>query len=305
MIEQALYEHLMAQDVLKSLLAYYDGGAAVFNQKAPSDVDALWEDGPQYPRVVFAEDMQDDSERAMGGTLSIDVMCKDGAEFESGFDTRMKMVLPEDLEPLVRGFIDGYFFSRGTFTVAAQWKNSSYFTDPTEHVIGVTMAFELLAFPIITTDNPDIVSRFNAWSADIDGLVVINHDELPATAWRPDDETSAIYWRVIQDKECTWIPSTFQTLMRTALVRCHIFSKDMATAARVARDLTVRLHSQKRLLKDGETPIMVNRDNVIENGADPLRTGQLTVDATYAIIIYHGNPNTIDDINVKDGGNTQ
>lgn len=292
MIEQALYEHLKTHPAIIPLLTTYNGEPAVFNQEAPSDKDELWADGPQYSRIVFAVDISDDPERAMGGTLAVDVMCKEGA------------AVPEDLEPIVRAAIDGYFFSKGTFVMAAQWKTSNYFTEPTEHVIGCTLGFELLGFPIISTDNPDIVARFNDWAAAIDGITVINHDPLPTTAWKPDD-TSALYFRVMQDKEASWIPSTFQTLWRTALVKCHIFAKDHATIAKLARDLTVRLHSQKRLLKTGETPIMVNRDNVIENGADPLRTGQVTIDATYAIIIHFENTETIDNINVRDGGKTQ
>lgn len=288
MIEEALYNHLKSQPALSPLLATYNGEPAVFNQEAPADTDLLWGDGTQYSRIVFLVDIQGDPERTMGGTLSVDVMCKEGEAF------------PEELEPLVRGFIDGYFFSNGTFTVAAQWKATNYFTEPTEHVIGCTIAFSLLGFPVISTDSPDIVARFNEWSASIEGLHVINHDPLPSTAWKPDD-TSALYWRVVQDKECTWIPSTFQTLWRTASVRCHIFSKDYATAASVARNLNTRLHSCKRLFKEGESPIMVNRDNVIENGADPLRTGQLTVDATYAIIIYFDEGETLNNISINGG----
>lgn len=287
MIEEALYNHLTSSPELSPQLATYNGKPAVFNQEAPSDKDERWGDGSQYSRVVFAVDMTDDPERAMGGTLAVDVMCKDDQAF------------PEDLEPLIRELIDGFFFSNGTFTVAAQWKSSNYFTESTEHVVGCTIAFSLLGFPIITTDTPDLVDRFNAWSSGIDGLHVINHDPLPSTAWKPDD-SSAIYWRVVQDKECTWIPSTFQTLMREALVRCHIFSKDMATAAKVARQLTIELHSLKRLMKDGETPIMVNRDNVIENGADALKKGQLTVNATYAIIIHEDSSEVIENINVSE-----
>lgn len=287
MIEEALYNHLKSQSALFPLLATYNGEPAVFNQEAPADTDPLWGDGAQYSRIVFAVDIQGDPERAMGGTLTVDVMCKDGK------------ALPEDLEPLVRGFIDGYFFSSGTFTVAAQWKSTSYFTEPTEQVSGCTIGFVLLGFPVITTDAPDIVDRFNEWSAALDGLHVINHDPLPQTAWKPD-ETSALYWRVVQDKECTWIPSTFQTLWRTAHVRCHIFSKDNATAAKVARDLIVRLHSCKRLFKEGESPIVVNRDNTVENGADPLKTGQVTIEATYGIIIHIDEGDPIININVTE-----
>lgn len=274
MIEQALYKHLRDQDALLPFLAYYGKHLAVFNQKAQPDTDLGWEDGPQYGRLVFAVDLQGEPGRIMGGMLAVDILCKEDEQF------------PEEIEPVVRDLIHGYFFSSGTFAVAAQWKNSNYFTEPTDHVTGCTVSFDLLAFPVMTTNNPDVVARFNAWSADIPNLHVINYDELPATAWKPSKEESAIYWRVMTDTPANWIPDTFQTVWRTATVKGHIFSETPAEAATVARELAIRLHAVKRLRKDGEAPIMVNRRNTTDNNADPLRTGQLTVEATYGIIVH-------------------
>lgn len=276
MIEQALYEHLKAQEELTQYLTTYADGPAIFNQEAPADQDALWKDGPQYGRIVFAVDIQGDPERTMGGNLAVDIQCKENEQF------------PEVIEPILRDLIHGWFFSTetGTFTVEAQWKASTYFTEPTDHVTGCTLTFDLLAFPIMTTGSPDVIERINEWSAAIDGLHVINHDPLPATAWQPTGAESAIYWRLVQDGPAGWIPDTFQTIWRTAQIRCHIFSQDHATADTVTRDLITRLYTAKRLLKTGESPIMVNQRNTADPGADPLRTGQLSVEATYALIVY-------------------
>ena len=284
MIEQALYEHLIAQEDLAAYLTTYNSVPAVFNQEAPADTDPGWGDGPQYGRIVFAVDIQGDPERTMGGTLAVDIQCKENLQF------------PEVIEPIIRALIHGWFFSSGTFTVEAQWKNSSYFTGPTDKVTGCTVTFDLLAFPIMSTGSPDVIARINEWSAEIDGLSVINYDELPATAWRPDAGNSAIYWRLVNDAPAGWIPDTFQTIWRTATIRCHIFSQDHTTADTVTRDLITALYTAKRLLKTGETPIMVNRRNSADYGADPLRTGQLTVEATYAIIVHYEPDNMIQKI---------
>ena len=56
------------------------------------------------------------------------------------------------------------------------------------------------------------------------------------------------------------------------------------------------LYGEKRLRRDGEAPILVNRRNTIDPGADPLRTGQLTVEATYGVIVCAGNRGTIQHI---------
>lgn len=284
MIETALYNHLIGQEDLAAFLTKYNGFPAVFNQEAPADTDPGWGDGPQYGRIVFAVDIQGDPERTMGGTLAVDIQCKENLQF------------PEVIEPIIRALIHGWFFSNGTFTVEAQWKNSSYFTEPTDKVTGCTVTFDLLAFPIMSTGDPDVIARINAWSSAFEGISVINHDVLPADAWRPDAGNSAIYWRLVNDAPAGWIPDTFQTIWRTATIKCHIFAQDHATADTVARDLITALYTVKRLMKVGETPIMVNRRNSADYGADPLRTGQLTVEATYALIVHYEPDNMIQKI---------
>lgn len=285
MIEQALYEHLIAQDTIAPFLTTYNGTPAVFNQEAPADDDPLWADGPQYGRIVFAVDIQGDPERTMGGTLSVDIMLKDGGQ------------PPEELEPLARAAIDGYFFSSGTFSVAAQWKNSSYFTQPTEEVNGCTITFDLLAFPMMTTSSPDVIQRINEWTAAIDGLHVINFDPLPTEAWKPTETETAVYWRLLNDNPAGWIPDTFQTIWRTATIKGHIFAATLPKTVDVAREIILRLYGDKRLTKPGESQIMVNQRNTADYGADPLRTGQITVEGTYGVIVHLEPDRTLENIN--------
>ena len=287
MIEPALYEHLKSHAALAAHLATYNGVPAVFSQEAPADRDPLWGDGPQYGRIVFAVDLQGDPERDVSATLAVDILCKENKQF------------PEEIEPIVRELIDGHFFSNGTFTMAAQWKTSSYFTEPTDHVTGCTVAFDLMAFPAQSTGDPDVIARINEWTGAIDGLHVINHDALPSAAWKPERNESAVYWQLVSDGPAGWIPDRYQTIWRKSTLRCHVFSESMETAAGVARDIYVRLHTAKRLMKSGESPIMVNQKNTVNYGADPLRTGQLTVEATYGIIVRLQSDKTIEHINYQ------
>ena len=61
--------------------------------------------------------------------------------------------------------------------------------------------------------------------------------------------------------------------------------------------MTEQLYTDKRLLREGESPIMVNTRNTFTDGADALRTGQMTVEATYGIITYRKNSGVIRNIN--------
>lgn len=290
MIEEALRTHLMAQEELVECLATYADEPAIFSQAAPADTDTEWAKDIQYNRIVFAEDLQGDPERTMGGTLVVDIQCKEDEENEQ---------YPEDIEPIVRRLIHGYFFSNGTFVVAAQWKNSSYFTEPTDKVSGCTVAFDLLAFPVLSTINPDVIERLNEWTSEIKSLDVhvINYEELPKDAWKPTGEETAVYWRVVTDNPANWIPDTYQTIWRTATIRGHIFAEDRATATKVARSLIMKLYADKRLLRAGEAPIMVNRRNTSDDGADPLRTGQVAVEATYGVIVHFESGEYLEHIN--------
>lgn len=280
MIEQALYEHFQGQDILSSYLAVYGGKMAIFSQEAPNDKDSNWESDSQYGRIVFLVDLQGDPARTLGGTLTVDIQCEEGKQF------------PEDIEPIVRHLIHGYFFCQNTFSVSAQWRDSSYFTEVTKHVTGCTMTFALLAFPI-STYAPGVIAQFNEWSSTIENLHVINHDPLPSGAWKPSDGQTAIYWRVAKEEQCPWIRSTATTVWQSATVKGYIFSETPALAAEVANHLKIRLYTDKRLKKNGEllrageSPIMVNHKITVDNGADPLKVGQLTVEATYGVVVHY------------------
>lgn len=284
MIEEALYQHLQAQEALRPYLATYASKLAIFNQEAPSDTDPEWADGPQYGRIVYSVDLQGDPERTMGGMLVVDILCKEDEQF------------PEEIEPILRPLIHGYFFSREKFVAAAQWKNTSYFTEPTAKVTGCTVTFDLLAFPIITTSKPDVVARLNEWTARFPSVYVINYSTLPTQAWKPSGGEAAVYWRRVSVRSAGWIPDTFQTIWRTATIRGHIFAEP-SEAANLSDIILVNLYAAKRLLKHGEAPIMVNRANTANDGADALRTGQLTVEATYGVVIHSGSDETLQHIN--------
>lgn len=279
MIEQALYQHLQEQEPLRPYLAEYAGKMAIFNQTVPSDKDPDWGDGPQYGRIVFSVDLQGNPERTLGGKLTLEILCKDGEQF------------PEEIEPILRPLIHGYFFCKKKFVVSAQWLDTKPFTVPDNKLSGCTLFFDLLAFPV-SEYAPYVVTQFNEWSSTFKNLHVINRDPLPTEAWKPKNGQTAIYWRVAKEEPCRWIRSTFSTVWMSATVKGYIFSETPAAAAEVAHRLALQLYADKRLKKDGtllragESPIMVNTQNTVDNGADPLRVGQLSVEATYGAVVH-------------------
>lgn len=273
MLDKAILSHLRQNETLREKLTWYADLSAIFNQSAPPDTDNFWTRGPQYPRIVFTLDTQDDAARAVGGKLLVDVQCQSGGQ------------IPEDFEAIVREWVDGCFFTGNGCTMAAQWEESRYFTEPTDAVCGVTLSFALLAFPMLTTQDPDVIARINQWTAAaFPELLVLGGSVLPDT-WRPRTGESAVYWRLAGIKPAGWIPDTHQTIWRTATLKGHVFAADISTATALSDEIIHRLDSVRRLVRPGETQIMVNRANSVDAGADALHTGQITVEATFGRII--------------------
>lgn len=283
MIEQAIYKHLLQSSELASHLTKYAEKPAVFFQKAPPDTDSLWQKGTQYGRVIFAIDAEGDPARAVGGRLFVDVFCE----------------VPELPEQIVRELIHGYFFTANGCTMAAGWEDSRYFTEQGDpKVNGVTLTFSLLAFPLLTTENPDVTERLNHWTAqNFPHLSVIGQGSLPEV-WKPQNESAGVYWRVTSVAPAEWIPDTWQTIWRTAVLQGHIFAPDVSAAAALAHEIIFALDSAKRLIKPGETPILI-RHTRVDAGADALHTGQITVDATYAQIKPPPQADTLRHIHFK------
>ncbi len=284
MLDKAIYEHLSGSPELASMFARYAEKPAVFSQKAPADTDPLWTDKLQYGRIIFALDVQGDPARAMGGNLVVYVQClADRQE-------------PEDLEPIVRQLIDGHFFTDNGYTMAAQWADSRYFTEPPEPVCGVALSFNMLAFPMLSTPNVKVTQRVNEWTAGrFPELLVINHHELPSV-WKPDDEKCAVYWRVASVKPSGWIPDTAQTAWRSATLKCHVFAPDVSKAALIEQAITLKMYGDRRVWNREEGQIMFDRDNSFDASADALREGQVTVEATFGEIVWRRPDNPLNHI---------
>ena len=143
MVEQTIYEHLQGCTELKPFLGTFAGQMAIFNQEAPADTASEWGDS-QYGRIIYAIDTKEDPDRRFGGVLMVDAVCQKGEQY------------PEDIEPILRAAIDGFFFTQGDMTVSAHWSSSDLFrTMADDKINGVTLTFGLLAYPKQITVAPD------------------------------------------------------------------------------------------------------------------------------------------------------
>lgn len=274
MIEEVLYTHLQTNGTaLQPFLATYGDTMAIFNQEAPKDTDANWGEGSQYGRIVFMMDTREDVERKVSGTLTVDVECEDGKQ------------VPEEMAPLVQELLEGYFFtdSETELTMAARWKQSNYFTDPTKKVIGVTLTFDLLAFPSQTTTEPDPIVATNTWLAALyPGATIIGTDTLEAI-WKPTDEAPALYCRLAKLTDSTRIRSNANVDWFDAELRIHVLSPTLNVREAICKVIVQTLTRATRIMMEDNSPMQI-WTTTASMAADQLRTGQITINATYGVL---------------------
>ena len=281
-IEDIIYEHLKAlyADVDTCPLAVYGGVPAIFNTKAPDDTDELWETENQYPRIVFELSMQADPERKVSGRLFIDVMCLNTLN-----DTQ-----PESLETAVKGSFDGCFFSNEELTISAQWVSSEPFSEKDNELSGITLAFDVMAYPVQITESPDPVACVNEWLKTLyQNSHVIGKDVLPQT-WKPTNETPALYCRVTHLGESPMMKNSAAVTWIGADMKVYVMAPDEQVRSTISKQIIQLLPKATTLILDDGSPLLIQR--VQGNlGADMLKEGQIQIKATYGVLNeYIGTP---------------
>lgn len=264
----------------EELLTKYMDKPAIFNTKAPDDMDEGWNDESQYPRCIFELNMQADAERKISGRLFVDVMC----------ENENTSVQPETLAEAVKQAVDGCFFSKPELTISAQWNRSDNFGEKDKKLSGITLIFDIMAYPIQETESPDPVKAVNLWLKTLyQKAYVIGRDTLPET-WKPTDESPAIYCRISNLGESTRMKSTAAVTWIGADMRVNVMAPSEQVRSTIIKNSVQILINATRLILDDNSPMLI--DNVTGNpAANPLREGQIQIKATYGVLnTYTGTP---------------
>ncbi len=267
-LEQLIYEKLTSDAVLAGRLAVFAGRPALFERQAPADADPGWA-GPQYPRIDYGVDRAEEPERRVEGRAAFNVWCLTDSQ-----------AMPEDVERRLRELLDGAVFHPADEPVTAlRWSRSDGFEsargEHDELVLGVSVLFDLLAFPSQATFSPDPVAALNAWTE-----TALPELQVDPTAWAPTDANPAVYWRVV----------SLEVRERTAAVAWvqvaaagHVLAPTPAGRLPWIRRLCERLATDGRTALDDGSPLLFCA--VAADGhADPLRTGQVRLTARFGVL---------------------
>lgn len=273
MIEEVLYQHMTENAELSALLSSFYDKPAVFQNFAPKDTDEGWRQKEHYPQIVFDIDTSADVSRKIAGVLRADIICTNSNKTAS----------PEQISAVVKSIIDGYFFSNGEDSFAAVWDRSDTFTtEPDFNVIGNTLTFSLLAFPAQTTSDPDPIALMNNWTAELFPDAVVFGKDAISSVFKPTNEKPAIYWS-LQGISSSSIPSTYHCTWHQSNLRLSVIAPSKSVRNSIIKQVIEKLSADGRVMFPDGGQFVIHR-LLVSTDADPIRTGQLTLEGSYGIL---------------------
>lgn len=252
-------------------LAKYGGKPAIFYATAANDQDALW-DGNQYPRCVYVIGWSNSTDRVKAGQLLVDIISNNMND------------APEDIAEALAVEMSELFVSDGEHTYCIVWNRSDQFSvgsgeEPKAY--GVTITFQMMAFPKIEVPEPDVVKGIGAWiKAQFSQVKVIGQDELGAT-WRATDAAPACYVRL--EGMAMPIRSTYACAWMNGNYAIHIICPNQAERIKLLTQLANLMALEGSILLGDRSPFMMQK-LALRTGADPLSDGQMIVTGEYGVL---------------------
>lgn len=261
-LEALIYSALTGDAVLAGLLAVYGGRPAVFEVWAPDSSDAGWQ-GEQTPRVEFSVVRQEDPERRVAGQVAVTVI-----------DERGSMDRVAQVEARIRAILDGATFRPDEGTVSLRWARADAFEQEPD-LRGVEAVFDLIAWPAGLTYAPDPVAAMRAWSQARWPTLQVD----PA-AWTPSDAAPAIYWRasgIVGVQQVQW-----GAWVRLRL-QAHVLAQSPGVRLAWIRRVVEALAVDRGVDMGDGSRLRINAVSA-DSLADPLRVGQISVEATMGVL---------------------
>ena len=269
-LEDLIYSRLTGWDALTAKLARVDGQPASYYQVAPGDTADGWGGKPQYPRIDYTVDMQSNPERHASGVMTANIWCSETGE------------PPESLEPELRAAIRDVFLqpdSGPPFSLS--WARSDAFQAQSRETLvnGITVQFDIYAFPTQETTDPDPILAINEylkkWAPD---ALVIGKDALEPFTFATE-ERPVFYFRLA---ELSLFRETNTVAWMDGVLVGHIFAPE-----------EIRLKWLKALVDslslDGEV-IMLDKSPMFltkikaDSSASPLAVGQLRLSIRFGLL---------------------
>lgn len=273
--EEGIYRKLVDDNSVTELLAVCGGSPAIDRITSPTDMNGMWGENPQFPRIVYFTEWSSQTDRIIAGKLIVYIF----------LTNRFPISTAEQIESAVNKSLSNVIFntSRGVF--CCSWQGSEYFNlDEGEPVILATrMSYDIRAFPDQRTFlDPDPVPAVNNFLHEADDqLLVINRDELPDILI---PEYPVCYVRSLQVANAG--RDTYARRYTNFKGMIHYICTDPSLTRKVMGRITQKLYIEGEINMEDNSQLLItdNGHNISVNYLnDSLLDGQTELDASFII----------------------
>lgn len=287
-LEELIHKWFTENKDLAGLLTTFAGRPAVFFQSAPADNQKGWAPAGQYPRIVYAIDMQADQERKSAGTMEISLLCD-----EAGTP-------PEGIEPTVKRCLkDLLILPDGGFPYCFAWARTDSFeissreTGTDTRVIGMEIRFDILEYVSQETTDPDPVMALNQYiKAEMPEVFVLGADQM--AHFRVAETKNPVFYCRLDSVEKSRETNTVAWMDGKIAVHVLCPAADIRLKWMMALANSLSLAGEVVMLD--KSPMKINRLQV-NTKADYLKEGQLLVTVHYGLLRYKNKPHIITEVN--------
>lgn len=280
MIEKFIYRILSEKECENSIVNYLsrtNNMPAIFLQAAPCDsAEKL------FPRVDYTFEKMANDERKTEGLLTINVWCLSTSNLG-----------PEDFEKRIRKMFSDVFIKVDTETYSFRWDRNDYFEyqDSTRvsrdmnsenpQILGVTLFFDVLAYPMGSLSEPDpVVALMDYIRINYSECNLVGSDDID-DIFRVSDEKPAIYCRLSKLEKaeewhlCQWM---------NAGVAVHIFAASAEKRKEMVKSLADAISKDDYVKMRGNSLYMRCLKTNVNMEADIAKMGQIQFTFHYGIV---------------------
>lgn len=281
-LEELVHEWFTSNTDLISKLASFAGKPAIFFQTAPADNQQGWRE--QYPRIVYAIDMQANQERKSAGTMEISLLCD-----EAG-------IPPEEIEPGIKKCLKDLIINPGNGSpYCFAWSRTDGFeissreSGTDTRIIGMEIRFDILEYTCQESTDPDPVAALNMY---IKGIMpeafVLGMDHMDS--FKVADAKAPVFYCRLDTVEKGRETNTVAWMDGRIAVHVLCSAADMRLKWVMALANSLSVDGEVVMLD--KSPMRIKRLQV-NNKADYLKEGQLIVTVQYGLLRYKSRPHMI------------
>lgn len=269
-LNELIHARLAGCKEISDKLAKYDGQPAIFNTEFPSDQQPGWGGVPQYPRICFRVDMQVSQERSAAGSLHVTVYAnKNPLELDA-------------LEGMVKRCLEDVLMKphdQAPFCVA--WARTEPYLIEGLAVIYKDIMFDILEYPGQETTDPDPILAVSSYIKNLyPDSVVLGIDrigEFTIPAERP------VFFCRLEDIRSTDGHCMHSISWFNARIAVHLLYPNALTRLKMISGIYQRMGIDEEIIMLDQSPMELN-EIAMNNKADYLREGQLTVTGKYGVL---------------------